>query len=347
MATVETTYKWVRKFIRDGRLRYQFRRKGFPHTELKGPTSSIEFKQTYDALVAASNATALPVAPRKASGTVDTWIERYLQWAQETNAVSVSTLKHRRRILRGFADCQTPSGHRYGAQRFATMQKVNIDEALKNKPTATARDWLKALRALTRYINGAGEAPEHDPVDAITGGKLAKTDGFLAWPPEDEGDPIPRFRKHYPLGTVPRLAIELALNIAARRGDLHRIGPANLANGAITWMPSKTSRSSGRVLTIDVLPELQAALDAMPTPGKVVPTAFLVTSLGKPFASGDALGNAFADWVDDTGLQPVVCLDGKTRAYRLHGLRKASLQRLADAGATAPELMEISGHSRL
>src|SRR5262249_17697906 len=121
----------------------------------------------------------------------------------------------------------------------------------------------------------------------------------------------------------------------------------NLANGAITWMPSKTSRSSGRVLTIDVLPELQAALDAMPKPGKVVPTAFLVTSLGKPFASGDALGNAFADWVDDTGLQPVVCLDGKARAYRLHGLRKASLQRLADAGATAPELMEISGHSRL
>ena len=79
----------------------------------------------------------------------------------------------------------------------------------------------------------------------------------------------------------------------------------------------------------------------------VLATSFLTTSFGKPFASAAALGNAFADWCDDAGLRPVLCLDGKMWSYRLHGLRKASLQRLADNGATGPELLSMSGHKNL
>jgi hypothetical protein len=43
----------------------------------------------------------------------------------------------------------------------------------------------------------------------------------------------------------------------------------------------------------------------------------------------------------------VICADGRTRTYRAHGLRKAALRSLAHAGATAPELLAISGHSSL
>jgi integrase len=140
-----------------------------------------------------------------------------------------------------------------------------------------------------------------------------------------------------------RLALELMLNIAARRHDAHLIGRQHLRDGCLTWRPSNTSQSTGKVLTIRVLPELQAALDAMPRNN----ATFLLTELGRPFASPAAFGNKFADWCNLAGLEPVVCDDSKTRNYRAHGLRKAACKRLAHAGCTAMEIMAVSGHASL
>src|SRR5262245_39043316 len=93
------------------------------------------------------------------------------------------------------------------------------------------------LRALIKFANDTGEH-KGDPTAGVKAGKMDKSDGFLAWPPEGEGDdPIAKYRAHYALGTVPRLAIELALNIAARREDMHVIGRQHHKNGAITWRP--------------------------------------------------------------------------------------------------------------
>lgn len=57
---------------------------------------------------------------------------------------------------------------------------------------------------------------------------------------------------------------ELLLNIAARRHDAHLIGQQHNRNGKLTWRPHKTLRSTGKQLSIRIMPELQAALDAMP-----------------------------------------------------------------------------------
>jgi integrase len=84
---------------------------------------------------------------------------------------------------------------------------------------------------------------------------------------------------------------------------------------------------------IPVTPELQAAIDAMPR----APLTFIVTATGKP-RSKYALGNDFAKWAREAGL-PDHC--------RLHGLKKAGMARLADAGNTSHELMAISGHKTL
>ena len=84
-------------------------------------------------------------------------------------------------------------------------------------------------------------------------------------------------------------------------------------------------------LTIRVLPELQAALDAMPHSDALT---FLLTEYGRPFASAAAFGNKFADWCNAAGLEPVLCDDGKIRNYRAHGLRKAACTQLAHAGCT-------------
>lgn len=159
---------------------------------------------------------------------------------------------------------------------------------------------------------------------------------------------VAQYRERHPLGTVARLAIELLLNIAARRHDAHIIGQQHIRDGKLSWRPNKTLRSTGKLLSIRIMPELQAALDAIPAGvrGDGVLT-FLVNEYGRPFASAAALGNKFADWCKAAGLKPVLCADGRTRSYRAHGLRKAALRTLAHAGATGVELMAVSGHASL
>ena len=68
---------------------------------------------------------------------------------------------------------------------------------------------------------------------------------------------------------------------------------------------------------------------------------------GKPFASAAAFGNKFADWCEAAALPKVMGEDGRLRAYRAHGLRKAACKALAHAGCTGPEIMAVSGHSSL
>ena len=123
-----------------------------------------------------------------------------------------------------------------------------------------------------------------------------------------------------------------------------RPGSAGCSGTARCARTLGTSQSTGKVLTIRVLPELQAALDAMPHRDALT---FLLTDYGRPFASPAAFGNKFADWCDAAKLEPVLCDDGKVRNYRAHGLRKAACKQLAHAGCTAPEIMAVSGHASL
>jgi integrase len=64
---------------------------------------------------------------------------------------------------------------------------------------------------------------------------------------------------------------------------------------------------------------------------------FIVTDEGRPFTAA-GFGNWFRKMCKTAGL-PKHCAS--------HGLRKASLRRLAEAGCTAHEIMSISGHKTL
>ena len=86
------------------------------------------------------------------------------------------------------------------------------------------------------------------------------------------------------------------------RGDAHVLGRQHLRNGKLVWRPHKTLRSTAKQLAIPVVPELQAALDALPATDGLT---FLVTDRGRPFASAAAFGNKFADWCKAAGLRPV------------------------------------------
>jgi integrase len=168
----------------------------------------------------------------------------------------------------------------------------------------------------------------------------------MTWKPPQ----IEKYRGYHKVGTMARLALELMLNIAARRGDAHKIGRAHLSFDSenslsvLTWRPGKTLRTTGKSLTIPVLPSLQVVLDAMP---KTDVLTFLITDYGRPFKSAAAFGNKFADWCVAAGLQPVECDDGKIRNFRAHGLRKAALYTLYKLGGTVAQLQALGGHGSI
>jgi integrase/recombinase XerD len=80
-------------------------------------------------------------------------------------------------------------------------------------------------------------------------------------------------------------------------------------------------------------PDLQAIIAATP----IGHLTLLTTKSGKSYGAND-FSEQFRSWCDAAGL-PKHCV--------FHGLRKAALTRLADAGCTAHEIAAISGHASL
>ena len=339
MADIKLSFVNSYRDFRNGKMRHVFRRKGCQRILLKGHPGSADFMAHYAELLAHSEDAAAQIGASKIKpGSIDALIVKYLKHDAFTKGLAKATQAARRPILDNFRQCVTPSGHRYGENRLATIGRKNIADALAGKTPIMQKVWLKALRHLIAFAIDQGDC-KIDPTIGIKTTRPSKTSGFVTW-----GDlQIEMYRERYANGTMARLAMELMLNIAARRHDAHPIGRQHLRNGRLSWCPSKTSRTTGKVLTIRVLPELQAAIDAMPRGN----ATFLLTKYGRPFASAAAFGNKFADWCDEAGLEPVLCDDGKTRNYRAHGLRKAACKQLAHAGCTAPEIMAVSGHASL
>lgn len=341
MAVLRLDY--VNSFMDAGdKLRHIFRRKGFKRETIKGVPGSAEFMAHYDQLLKKTSPDAEPVE-RDAPGSIDRVIKQYKASPMFTDELAKATQSNRAAFLKRFQNATTPAGRRFGDNMIATLATEKgrdriRDELAKLTPNAQM-NYLKALRHLVAYAI-KNKLLTSNPTEDIEVAKASRSDGHLTW-----GEiQIQQYRDHHAIGTVPRLALELMLNIAARRHDAHLIGRQHLRNGVLTWKPHKTLRSTGKTLSVGVLPELSVALDAMP---KTQSLAFLTTQHGRPFKSSAAFGNAMALWCVAAGLEPVMCKDGRVRSYRAHGLRKAALTALAHAGATGPELLSISGQSSL
>jgi integrase/recombinase XerD len=334
----EITLEYVNSFTdARGKRRHQFRRKGHKKKTIRGRPGSEEFMEHYQALLAQTGG-ALSVAEAGASrtkaGTIDAFVVRYYENARFKELAEISR-KMRRREIDNFRNFLTPSGRRYGGNHFAALEPRHIDAFCEGKSDAVITDRVKALRHLFKYAIEQGEM-KTDPTLAIKR-KKDKGMGFMTWKPPQ----IEQYRARHPVGTMARVALELMLNIAARRTDVYQIGRPHMAfdseirANVLTWRPQKTSKSTGKVLSIPVLPFLQEALDAVKDQ-KGNALTFVTTAKAMPFANAAAFGRDFAAWCDEAELPAVLCADGKTRNYRAHGLRKA--------GAVHP--LQARGHDR-
>jgi integrase len=305
--------KFVHGYVdRHGKPRHYLRRPGRKEVPLPGMPWSTEFMDAYE--VAMNQAAPVIIgAKRTKPGTVEEAIARYFGSAAFAG-LAPSTQATRRAILERFREV-------HGEKRLRMMQPEHLTRLLGKLRPYAQRNMLKTLRSLMAFALTDGLV-EADPTTAVKLKAAKDTGGFATWTDAH----IAQYRARYELGTRSRLALELLYGSMQRRGDILRLGRQHVQNGTFSLRQQKT----GAQVDIPVLPELQAAIDAMP---KAEHLTFLVTRFGRPFTP-----MGFSNWFREQ------CdLAGLPMNLSAHGLRKAGATRLAERGATDHEIMAWGG----
>jgi integrase len=100
----------------------------------------------------------------------------------------------------------------------------------------------------------------------------------------------------------------------------------------VCFRQAKNEHRNPIEIDIPLHPQLEASIEAAPS-GHL---SFLTTEFGRPFTPA-GFGNWFRDQCDQANL----------RHCSAHGLRKATVAALAEAGATAHEIAAVTGHMSL
>ena len=136
---------------------------------------------------------------------------------------------------------------------------------------------------------------------------------------------VAQFAARHPIGSKPRLALELLLSTGQRRNDVVRMGWQHVQGDCVAVRQEKTDEP----LLIPIDPPLAAVLAVTPRTNMT----FLLTEFGKPFTAA-GFGNWFRERCDEADL----------RQCSAHGLRKLAATRLANAGCSNQQIKAITGH---
>lgn len=196
---------------------------------------------------------------------------------------------------------------------------IQTRDAKKDTPSE-ANNFLDAFRGLFKWAVDAGLV-EADPSAGIKNLKRPKSGGFPMWEEEE----IVVFQNRWPVGSRERLAFEIFLNTGLRRGDVARLGKQHIRNGRLRIVTEKRKTE----VDIPVPSVLLEIIKKSPT-GNLAFIGNIKT--GNPIRK-EALGNWFKRATKLAGIEE----------KNGHGLRKASAKRLAEAGATIPELNAVFG----
>jgi integrase/recombinase XerD len=252
---------------------------------------------------------------------------RYRNWAPNTR-------KHADKVMDDFRIAN-------GREQVSTLDLATIilmRDGMSETPAA-ANNWLRVMSHLLKYARRTGFIETNPLVDGLEKLPPAQPGGFRTWR-EDE---IGAFRAHWPLGSVPRLAFELALNTAAAPVDLVKLGWPSVSGDRLRYRRQKTERRKGTeetpLIDIPILPELAEALALVPRDRMT----FLETTRGT-VRDPNTLQHQFRTWVVAAGLG---AQDARGRGLTPHGLRKAMGRRLAEAGASPHVIMAVLGHESI
>lgn len=305
---------------RHGRKRWRYRRKSFS-SELGTAYGSDEFKRRYaeaEAQFLGRSARGAG-AERTRSGSVSDLVASFYK-SPQWRGLSEST----RRTYKGPIEKLRAQ---HGDKLVATLQRKHVMGILAKKADtpAAANNLRKRLMQLLEHAI-ALDWITVNPAKLVKPYKI-EGEGFHPW---DEGE-IARFFEVYQPGTLAHRAVTLMLYTGAARVDVVKLGPWSMKAGRIEYRRQKTIRTNGMLVSIPVHPDLAEVLADLPDD-----RPYLATAYGKA-RSPEGLGNSMRGWCDKAGLHKCTA----------HGLRKACARRLAEAGATAHEIMSVTGHKTL
>lgn len=298
---------------RHGSVYYYLNKPGHALVRLPGSPYSTTFMDAYDAAMAGQRE---PIgASRTKAGTFNALRVAYYESA-EFKILKASTKGTYRNWIDAF--CEKNGNNPIAALRRLDIQKM-VD-AKAEKPAA-ANNLLRMMRMLCRFAverQMLRENPARD-VKAVK----YKSDGFRTWSESD----IAKFETAHPIGTRARLALALLLYTGVRRSDVVKLGPQNIRGNSIYLRAQKT----GAAIAMPIHPTLRAVLDGTPTGGHLT---FLVAQGKKAFTA-----KGYGGWFR------LMCAEANLElGLSSHGLRKAICRRLAEAGASALQIMAITGH---
>lgn len=307
--------RYVSSFVdRGGKERFRFRR-GSVSIYLP-PSGSPEYRDAYDKALH-----GVIGIGRVVPGTVNDLCARFYQSVGFKN-VSKGWQTTLRQVIEPFRE-------EAGKQRVADFRPRHINVLVARRMEAKAVDGKKVggthaahrFREVMMRLFKFAVAEDMIAKNPVEGSERVrhKVTGYQAWTEAD----IRQFRARWPLGTKARLALELMLWTALRRGNAHRL--AAPVNGLFVDAAVKT----GTTFELPVMPALQEAIDAMPADA-IGTDCLLLNDYGRPFTAA-GFGNKMREWCDAAGLQ------GRTA----HGLRKAATVRAANLGASQQELKAL------
>lgn len=242
------------------------------------------------------------------------WAVDLYQASSGWKGLSEGTRKARGAILRRYVKAQ-------GKRPLASIKAEDIERALYAKGGNAAVNELKAIKLVFLYAHKLRFIPS-DPTRGLKMERPA-SEGF----PTASAEEIAMFQDRWEVGTIERLAFDLALYTGAARADLAKIGRQHIRDGVLTFRRQKT----GTLCEVPLTTELRNVIARTPD---ISPT-FVLTSKGKSFTPA-GLGNFFGDAARAAGIDA-----------RLHGLRKAFCVYWAEKGATTNQIAAMAGHMSL
>jgi len=313
-AVAKIKLKYVNEYIdRTGKLRRYFRKGGKQLGTLEGEPGSEEFMTAYAAYLAEK--------PRAAKTTL--------------HADSLGKLIIDFYGSRLFTDRKPSTRQLY---KYA-LEPVAKEHGHRSASTMTAEHAEKIINKIGEKRPGMGNltrAVMRRVMQFAVKTRLRKDNPFLGIDAFKVGEhhtwtdaELKKFEDKWRLGTRQRLAYALLLYTGQRVGDVTRMGRADVSDGLIHVVQQKT----GAELWVPIHPELQRAMKALPAKGLTL----VGDANGRPLKRA-ALSALMRLAIREAGL-PTRCV--------AHGLRKASMRRLAEADGTANQIASISGHKTL
>lgn len=296
---------------RHGKRRYRYRAKGGYQKSLPAPDQP-GFKAAYASALLESSEKQVTYTKKSLR-----WlIAQYQIHDKGWNALGPKTRKDKSALIKRMDKA-------WGLYDFTTLTTTHLVQIMDDIPAKSVYNRILGIwRALLGFAQERGWVTDNVAMSVKRlNWKVQKTHG---WTKAE----IAKYREYHASGSKARLAFELMFCTVQGSADAVYMGPRMIHKGCIDSSRVKTDAAYCAPITA----ELQTEIDLLPAQ-----FLFLLTHEGKPY-SERGFHQRMSAWIEQAGL-PDRCTP--------HGIRVAGCEELAESGATAPQLMAISGHITL